>query len=57
MLAAGVLFAVSSALTGWAHSFAAFVGWRIAGGVAIGLATNVSPPILRKSARRSRVDA
>jgi SP family xylose:H+ symportor-like MFS transporter len=43
MLAAGVLFAVSSVLTGWAHSFAAFVGWRIAGGVAIGLASNVSP--------------
>lgn len=43
MLAAGVLFAVSSVLTGWAHSFAAFVVWRIAGGVAIGLASNVSP--------------
>jgi SP family xylose:H+ symportor-like MFS transporter len=43
LLAAGVLFAVSSVFTGWAHSFAAFVVWRIAGGVAIGLASNVSP--------------
>jgi sugar porter (SP) family MFS transporter len=38
-----LLFAVSSALTGWAHLFAGFIFWRIAGGVAIGLASNVSP--------------
>jgi MFS transporter, SP family, xylose:H+ symportor len=43
LLAAGILFAVSSVLTGWAYSFMAFVGWRVAGGVAIGLASNVSP--------------
>jgi sugar porter (SP) family MFS transporter len=40
---AAVLFAVSSVLTGWAGSFAAFVTWRIAGGVAIGMASNLSP--------------
>jgi MFS transporter, SP family, xylose:H+ symportor len=37
------LFAVSSVFTGWAHSFNAFIVWRIIGGVAIGLASNVSP--------------
>jgi sugar porter (SP) family MFS transporter len=43
LLLSAVLFAISSALTGWAHSFAAFIVWRIAGGVAIGLSSNVSP--------------
>ena len=43
LLAAAVLFAISSALTGWAWSFSAFIVWRIFGGVAIGLSSNVSP--------------
>jgi len=43
LLAAALLFAVSSVLTGWAGSFVAFVIWRIAGGVAIGMASNLSP--------------
>jgi sugar porter (SP) family MFS transporter len=43
LLAAALLFAVSSVLTGWAGSFVAFVVWRIAGGVAIGMASNLSP--------------
>ena len=38
-----LLFAISSLLTGWAYSFAAFINWRIIGGVAIGLASNISP--------------
>jgi sugar porter (SP) family MFS transporter len=38
-----VLFAVSSVGTGMAGSFDAFVIWRIMGGVAIGLASNLSP--------------
>lgn len=38
-----ILFAVSSVLTGWAHHFSSFVFWRIIGGVAIGIASNVSP--------------
>lgn len=42
-LVAAILFAVSSLLTGLAHSFDAFIVWRIAGGIAIGLASNVSP--------------
>ncbi len=38
-----LLFTLSSVLTGWAYSFDAFIAWRIIGGVAIGLASNVSP--------------
>jgi SP family xylose:H+ symportor-like MFS transporter len=43
LVASALLFAVSSILTGWAHSFSTFIAWRIIGGVAIGLASNVSP--------------
>jgi sugar porter (SP) family MFS transporter len=43
LLAAATLFAVSSVLTGWAPTFAWFVAWRVTGGVAIGLASNLSP--------------
>jgi SP family xylose:H+ symportor-like MFS transporter len=43
LILAAVLFAVSSVLTGWAHLFSSFVAWRIIGGVAIGIASNVSP--------------
>jgi sugar porter (SP) family MFS transporter len=38
-----LLFAVSSAMTGWAYLFTSFIAWRIVGGLAIGLASNVSP--------------
>jgi SP family xylose:H+ symportor-like MFS transporter len=43
LLAAAVLFAVSSALTGLSFSFADFILWRIVGGTAIGLSSNMSP--------------
>lgn len=43
LLLAGALFAISSILTGWAFSFSAFITWRIVGGLAIGLASNISP--------------
>lgn len=43
LIASGAIFAVSSILTGWAHTFTEFVSWRIAGGIAIGIASNVSP--------------
>jgi MFS transporter, SP family, xylose:H+ symportor len=43
LLVSAVLFAVSSAFTGWAFSFNSFIVWRIAGGIAIGLSSNVSP--------------
>ncbi len=43
LLLAAFLFALSSVLTGWAGSFSAFVVWRIAGGVAIGMASVLSP--------------
>ncbi len=40
---AALLFVVTSIGTGLAHSFPQFVFWRIWGGVAIGLASNLSP--------------
>jgi sugar porter (SP) family MFS transporter len=43
LVISALLFGLSSVLTGWAHSFEAFIFWRITGGVAIGLASNVSP--------------
>ncbi len=43
LLFAALLFAASSALTGWAGSFHQFILWRLAGGVAIGMASNLSP--------------
>jgi MFS transporter, SP family, xylose:H+ symportor len=43
LIAAAVLFGVSSILTGWAFIFSSFVAWRIVGGIAIGIASNVSP--------------
>jgi SP family xylose:H+ symportor-like MFS transporter len=43
LLISAILFAVSSVLTGWAFSFTAFIVWRIVGGVAIGLSSNISP--------------
>lgn len=43
LILAAFLFGASSILTGWAHDFGAFVAWRILGGVAIGIASNVSP--------------
>jgi SP family xylose:H+ symportor-like MFS transporter len=43
LILSAVLFAVSSILTGWADSFTAFIAWRITGGIAIGIASNVSP--------------
>jgi sugar porter (SP) family MFS transporter len=43
LILSAFLFAVSSIFTGWAQSFTWFVVWRIAGGSAIGMASNVSP--------------
>ena len=43
LILSAFLFAVSSVLTGWAPVFTWFVVWRIVGGVAIGMASNVSP--------------
>lgn len=43
LILSALLFALSSVFTGWSYSFAAFITWRITGGVAIGLASNVSP--------------
>ena len=43
LIVSAFLFAVSSVLTGWAPTFLWFVAWRILGGVAIGMASNLSP--------------
>jgi SP family xylose:H+ symportor-like MFS transporter len=43
LVLSAILFALSSILTGWAYSFATFIAWRMIGGVAIGIASNVSP--------------
>ena len=43
LIISALLFALSSILTGWSYGFNAFVFWRIAGGVAIGMASNLSP--------------
>ncbi|MGE5360428.1 MAG: sugar porter family MFS transporter [Bacteroidales bacterium] len=43
LVLSALLFAVSSVLTGWAPSFRWFVAWRISGGIAIGMASNLSP--------------
>ena len=43
LLLSAVLFALSSVLTGWANGFTAFIVFRMIGGMAIGIASNVSP--------------
>src|SRR5260370_33188898 len=43
LILSAFLYAISSVLTGWAPVFTWFVVWRIAGGVATGMASNVSP--------------
>ena len=43
LILSALLFAISSVMTGWAGSFTSFVAWRMTGGVAIGIASNVSP--------------
>lgn len=43
LIFAAFLFAISSVLTGWAGSLHQFIIWRLAGGVAIGMASNLSP--------------
>lgn len=58
LLCAALIFTLSSLLTGWSNSFVAFIVWRIAGGVAIGLASNVCPTYIAEispSAWRGRL--
>jgi sugar porter (SP) family MFS transporter len=43
LIASALLFAVTSIGNALAHDFAVFIAWRICGGVAIGLASNLSP--------------
>jgi SP family xylose:H+ symportor-like MFS transporter len=60
LILSAFLFAVSSVLTGWASAFAWFVVWRICGGVAIGIASNISPMYIAEvspAAQRGRLVA
>lgn len=50
LIVAALLFGVSSVATGWAHSFDSFIIWRIVGGIAIGIASNVSPTYIAEIA-------
>ena len=50
LILAAFLFGVSSIATGWSHTFDAFIIWRILGGVAIGIASNVSPTYIAEIA-------
>jgi SP family xylose:H+ symportor-like MFS transporter len=43
LIGSAALFPISSLATGWAYSFHTFILYRIARGVAIGVASNVSP--------------
>lgn len=43
LMIAALLFAVTSIGNGFAYSFSVFIAWRMLGGVAIGLASNLSP--------------
>jgi SP family sugar porter-like MFS transporter len=43
MLAAAVIFIVSAVGTGWVNTISLFIFYRLVGGVAIGIASNVAP--------------
>ncbi len=60
LISSALLFAGSSILTGWAPNFYWFVRWRILGGVAIGMASNLSPMYIAEvapAAQRGRLVA
>ena len=51
LIGAALLFAISSLATGWSYTFLMFILWRIIGGVAIGIASNVSPTYIAEISR------
>ena len=53
LIAAAALFAVTSVGNGLAESFGVFIAWRIFGGVAIGLASSLSPMYISEVAPAS----
>ena len=54
LMAAALLFVITSIGTGMAQTFIWFVAWRILGGVAIGLASNLSPMYIAELAPADR---
>jgi len=53
LIAAAALFAITSVGNGLAESFGVFIAWRIFGGVAIGLASSLSPMYISEVAPAS----
>ncbi|MEI6178905.1 MAG: MFS transporter, partial [Verrucomicrobiota bacterium] len=53
LIASAALFAVTSVGNGLAGSFGIFIAWRILGGVAIGLASSLSPMYISEVAPAS----
>lgn len=54
LVVSALLFGASSILTGWASTFLWFVIWRITGGIAIGMASNLSPMYIAEVAPASQ---
>lgn len=50
LLSSALLFFISSLATGMAGSFSGFIFWRIVGGIAIGLASSLSPLYIAEAA-------
>ena len=53
LILSAMLFVVTSLGNAWAHDFNVFIAWRILGGVAIGLASNLSPMYIAEVAPAS----
>jgi len=53
LILSALLFIVTSLGNAWAHDFNVFIAWRILGGVAIGLASNLSPMYIAEIAPAS----
>jgi len=54
LILAAVIFAVTSLGNALAHNFTVFIAWRMLGGVAIGLASNISPMYISEVAPAGR---
>lgn len=52
LILSALMFTITSIGTGMANTFALFLAWRIVGGIAIGLASNLSPMYIAEVAPR-----
>ena len=53
LIISAIIFTITSVGTGMANSFPVFLAWRVSGGVAIGLASNLSPMYIAEVAPRA----